>query len=88
MMFEKMDTAAGRVRRALAVVSLIEAGGEQVTREQINEALGLLREQLQSAGEVLEQAYVLGQQKPGQAPAMMQCSAGVTCLIPTSRRPA
>lgn len=88
MMFEKMDTAAGKIRRTLAVVSLIEAGGEQVTREQINEALAMLREQLEDAGAAIEQAYSAAQQKPGQAPAMMQCSAGVTCLIPTNRRPA
>jgi hypothetical protein len=87
MMFERMDTAAGKIRRSLAVVSLLEAGGDQVTREQINEALVLLREQLQAAGEVIEQAYTLAQQKPGQAPALMQCGAGVTCLV-TNRRPA
>jgi hypothetical protein len=87
MMFERMDTAAGKIRRSLTMVSLLEIGGEQVSREQINEALGLLREQLQDAGAEIEQAYTLAKQKPGQAPAMMQCGKGVTCLV-TSRRPA
>ena len=88
-MFERMDAAAGRVRRSLAVVSLIEAGGEGVTREEIFEALGMLREQLQAASEVIEQAYTLGQQKPGLAPAV-ECSANgtVACLFPNpARRP-
>jgi FKBP-type peptidyl-prolyl cis-trans isomerase (trigger factor) len=84
MMFDRMDTAAAKVRRSLTVVSLLETGGDQVTREQINEALAMLREQLQDAGTALEEAYIAAQQKPGQAPALMQCSAAVTCL----RRPA
>lgn len=87
MVFSRMDAAAAKVRRSLAVVSLLEAGADQVTREQINEALGLLREQLQGAGAAIEEAYSAAQQKPGQAPALMQCGAGVTCLV-TSRRPA
>jgi FKBP-type peptidyl-prolyl cis-trans isomerase (trigger factor) len=84
MVFDRMETAAARVRRSLVVVSLLEAGGEQVTRDQINEALAMLREQLQGAGSALEEAYIAAQQKPGQTPALMQCSVGITCL----RRPA
>jgi hypothetical protein len=84
MGLEQMDAAAGKIRRALAVVSLLEVAAEQVTIEQIMEAVGVIKDNLQDAGTALEEAYSL-RQKPGLAPALVQTRAPVTSLVPTSR---
>lgn len=84
MGFEQMDAAAGKIRRALAVVSLLEVAAEQVTREQIMEAVGVLKDHLQDAGTAIEEAYSL-RQKPGHAPALIQSRAPVASLVPSSK---
>lgn len=84
MGLEQMDAAAGKIRRALAVVSLLEVAAEQVTMEQIMEAVGVLKDHLQDAGTAIEEAYSL-RQKPGHAPALVPSRATVACLVANSR---
>lgn len=84
MGLEQMDAAAGKIRRALAVVSLLEVAAPQVSREEIMEAVGILRDHLQDAGTALEEAYSL-RQKPGHAPALFPTRAPVASLVPNSR---
>lgn len=84
MGLEQMDAAAGKIRRALAVVALLEAGAQQVTREEIMEAVAILRDHLQEAGSALEEAYAR-RQKPGHAPALFPSRSTVANLVPNSR---
>jgi hypothetical protein len=86
MGLDKMDAAAAKVRKALVVVSLLEVAGEQVTREQIMDAVGVIKDHLQDAGAAIEEAYY-SQEKPGIfAPALVQPRAPiVACLVPNSR---
>ncbi|HGK6498987.1 hypothetical protein GHU69_27120 [Pseudomonas aeruginosa] len=86
MSLERMDTAANKIRRAQALLVMVQASAQQVSLEQILEAVASVQELQEQAAEALEEAYAL-RQKPGQAPAV-DCTANgtVACLFPTSAR--
>ncbi len=87
MSMERMEAAAGKIRRAQALLVMVQASAQQVSLEQILEAIASVQELQGQAAEAIEEAYAL-RQKPGQAP-VVECAAHgtVACLFFASRRP-
>lgn len=84
MSLEKMDQAASRVSRCRSLVALLEAGGAAVGPEQVQEVLGLLRDELVSASTAIESAYASRTALACQQPAS-QGTAPCLGLVSSSR---
>lgn len=84
--WDSMDATGQKIRSALAVINMLEAGVQALTQEDLVEGLAILRERLQMAGDSHEATYAfLANEKPGQAPAIEVQAANVA-LLPTRQQ--
>ncbi|NMY49147.1 hypothetical protein [Pseudomonas sp. WS 5027] len=82
-----MDTTGQKIRSALTVVNMLEAGVLTLSQEDLVEGLAILRERLQMAGDSHEETYaLLANEKPGQAPAIEVQSAPNVAHLPNRQQ--
>lgn len=85
--WDSMDTTGQKIRSALSVVNMLEAGVLTLSQEDLVEGLTILRERLQMAGDSHEETYVLlAHEKPGQAPAIEVQSAPNVAHLPNRQQ--
>lgn len=85
--WDSMDTTGQKIRSALTVVNMLEAGVLTLSQEDLVEGLAILRERLQMAGDSHEETYaLLASEKPGQAPAIEVQSAPNVAHLPNRQQ--
>jgi hypothetical protein len=82
-----MDTTGQKIRSALTVINMLEAGVLSLSQEDLVEGLAILRERLQMAGDSHEETYaLLANEQPGQAPAIEVQSAANVAHLPNRQQ--